>query len=287
MDNASGCAEVLAIAKAFAALPQRPRRSILIAFVAGRGAGPARLAVPGDPPARAGRPDRREHQLRRRQRPRPHARRHPDRPRQVLARRDRASDRRPPGAQAAWATSSPTAASSTAPTSSASPRSACRRSTRKAGTDYIGKPAGWGKEQAEEYEQHRYHQPSDEFDPKWIYDGMIEDAQLGFYTGLVVATQPRRCRPGTPATSSRRRARSRWPRSTGRGSSAAFPHQTAAFPRGKGIMTLGNAGRLAQVAIFTAGNDASGGKDSRSPYNARHSPELAHHSPGWTINLSL
>src|SRR6185295_18345552 len=34
IDNASGCAQILAIAKAFAALPQRPRRSILFAFVA-------------------------------------------------------------------------------------------------------------------------------------------------------------------------------------------------------------------------------------------------------------
>ena len=35
VDNASGCAQVLAIARAFAALPQRPRRSILALFVAG------------------------------------------------------------------------------------------------------------------------------------------------------------------------------------------------------------------------------------------------------------
>ena len=92
---------------------------------------------------------------------------------------------------ASWCpTSSPTAATSTAPTSSASPRSACPAIYSEGGTDYIGKPAGWGKEQANEYEQHRYHQPSDEFDPKWNFDGMIEDAQLGFYAGLVVATNP-------------------------------------------------------------------------------------------------
>ena len=35
VDNASGCAQVLAIARAFAALPQRPRRSIIALFVAG------------------------------------------------------------------------------------------------------------------------------------------------------------------------------------------------------------------------------------------------------------
>src|SRR5262249_36836002 len=35
VDNASGCAQVLAIARAFAALPERPRRSVLALFVAG------------------------------------------------------------------------------------------------------------------------------------------------------------------------------------------------------------------------------------------------------------
>ena len=35
VDNASGCAQVLAVARAFALLPQRPRRTILALFVAG------------------------------------------------------------------------------------------------------------------------------------------------------------------------------------------------------------------------------------------------------------
>ena len=35
VDNASGCAQVLAIARAFALLPERPRRSIMALFVAG------------------------------------------------------------------------------------------------------------------------------------------------------------------------------------------------------------------------------------------------------------
>ena len=35
VDNASGCAQVLAIARAFALLPQRPRRSVMALFVAG------------------------------------------------------------------------------------------------------------------------------------------------------------------------------------------------------------------------------------------------------------
>jgi len=56
-----------------------------------------------------------------------------------------------------------------------------------AGTDIIGKPAGWGKEQHDLYEKEHYHQPSDEINDSWNFDGMIEDAQLGFYVGLNVA----------------------------------------------------------------------------------------------------
>jgi Zn-dependent M28 family amino/carboxypeptidase len=55
------------------------------------------------------------------------------------------------------------------------------------GTDYIGKPAGWGKKQQEEWEEHTYHQPSDEIDDTWQFDGMIEDAQIGFYAAWLVA----------------------------------------------------------------------------------------------------
>jgi Zn-dependent M28 family amino/carboxypeptidase len=55
------------------------------------------------------------------------------------------------------------------------------------GTDFIGRPAGWGKEQIELYEEVRYHQPSDEFDDSWNFEGMIEDASIGFWTGIAVA----------------------------------------------------------------------------------------------------
>ncbi len=55
------------------------------------------------------------------------------------------------------------------------------------GTDFIGRPAGWGKEQIEAYEEAHYHQPSDEIDDSWNLEGMIEDASVGFWTGLIVA----------------------------------------------------------------------------------------------------
>lgn len=55
------------------------------------------------------------------------------------------------------------------------------------GTDFVGKPAGWGKQQLEAYEAQNYHQPSDEITAAWNFDGMIEDARLGFHVGLDVA----------------------------------------------------------------------------------------------------
>ncbi len=58
------------------------------------------------------------------------------------------------------------------------------------GTDFIGHPAGWGKEKLEDWEEHHYHQPSDQYSPSWNFDGMTEDARLGFYCGLDIANDP-------------------------------------------------------------------------------------------------
>lgn len=57
--------------------------------------------------------------------------------------------------------------------------------------DFPGRAADWGKQQVEEFEAHRYHQPGDEFDPDWNYDGLIEDVQLAFWSGLEVANADR------------------------------------------------------------------------------------------------
>ncbi|MCA1582997.1 MAG: M20/M25/M40 family metallo-hydrolase [Acidobacteria bacterium] len=55
------------------------------------------------------------------------------------------------------------------------------------GTDFIGKPAGWGEQQIDHYEKQDYHQPSDEYRDSWDLSGAIEDLQLDFYLGLKVA----------------------------------------------------------------------------------------------------
>ncbi|MEP7312046.1 MAG: M20/M25/M40 family metallo-hydrolase, partial [Pseudomonadota bacterium] len=53
--------------------------------------------------------------------------------------------------------------------------------------EFVGKPAGWGKQQYEDYEAQRYHQPGDEFDLNWNYAGIIADTRLAFWVGLDIA----------------------------------------------------------------------------------------------------
>ena len=55
------------------------------------------------------------------------------------------------------------------------------------GTDFVDRPEGWGKQQVDHYTDMHYHQPSDEYDPSWNLDGMVTDAQLGYWTGLAIA----------------------------------------------------------------------------------------------------
>jgi Zn-dependent M28 family amino/carboxypeptidase len=55
------------------------------------------------------------------------------------------------------------------------------------GTDFVGRPSEWGRQQIEEWELKKYHQPSDKLEDSWSFDGMIEDAQLGFYSGWIIA----------------------------------------------------------------------------------------------------
>ncbi len=57
----------------------------------------------------------------------------------------------------------------------------------KGGTDYIGRPDGWGAEQISAYTAENYHQPSDELNDEWNFDGLVQDARLGFWCGLIIA----------------------------------------------------------------------------------------------------
>jgi Zn-dependent M28 family amino/carboxypeptidase len=185
-DNAAGCAQVLAIARAFAALPQRPHRSVLMLFVAGEEQGllgskyyslhptfaPGKIAanINFDGGNFLGRTkdityvgygksslDGIVKALAQKQGRVVVPDQFPDRG--YFYRSDQFNFAKI-GVPAMYF---------------------------NAGTDYIGKPAGWGRKMKEEWEEHTYHQPSDQIDDTWVFDGMIEDATLGFEAGYVVA----------------------------------------------------------------------------------------------------
>jgi Zn-dependent M28 family amino/carboxypeptidase len=55
------------------------------------------------------------------------------------------------------------------------------------GNSIVGKPADYGEKAYKEYNEKHYHQPSDEVDSKWDYSGAKELARLGVYIGWRVA----------------------------------------------------------------------------------------------------
>jgi Zn-dependent M28 family amino/carboxypeptidase len=59
------------------------------------------------------------------------------------------------------------------------------------GIDYIGKPQGWGLKMRQKYTAENYHQPSDVIQPDWDMSGAIEDCQLYFLVGYRVANDPK------------------------------------------------------------------------------------------------
>jgi Zn-dependent M28 family amino/carboxypeptidase len=58
------------------------------------------------------------------------------------------------------------------------------------GNRVIGKPAGWGEEQETDYREHRYHQQADEFDPSWDFSGLAKLTEFSFELGRRIANQP-------------------------------------------------------------------------------------------------
>ena len=63
-----------------------------------------------------------------------------------------------------------------------------------AGTDFVGRPKNWGVEQEDDYTAHRYHQPADEYRPDFDLSGAVQLSTivLGFGESLANA-------PGLPA----------------------------------------------------------------------------------------
>ena len=185
VDNASGCAQVLAIARAFAALHEPPRRSVLALFVAGEERG-----LLGS----------RYYAL------------HPSFPAGRIA-----ADVNIDGGNIFGRTRDATlismGKSSLDEVAGSVARSQGRvlkpdqfpdrgyyyRSDQFAfakigvpalffadGTDFIGRPADWGRKQIEEWELKKYHQPADKLDGSWNFEGMIQDAQLDMLSAWLI-----------------------------------------------------------------------------------------------------
>ena len=56
-----------------------------------------------------------------------------------------------------------------------------------AGTEFIGKPAGYGMKKRDEYTSKDYHAVTDEVKPDWDLSGGVEDVRLLFKVGHIVA----------------------------------------------------------------------------------------------------
>lgn len=55
------------------------------------------------------------------------------------------------------------------------------------GRQVIDKPEAWAKQVSDDYRKNRYHQPADEYDPSWDFSASAQMAQLGFWLGWEAA----------------------------------------------------------------------------------------------------
>ncbi|HVT36427.1 MAG TPA: M28 family peptidase [Nevskiaceae bacterium] len=76
------------------------------------------------------------------------------------------------------------------------------------GIEVLGRPAGWGAAQKEAFVKNDYHQPSDELRDSWDFSGAVEDAQLLYQLGARVADAPQlpAWTPGDEFEGARKRA---------------------------------------------------------------------------------
>jgi Zn-dependent M28 family amino/carboxypeptidase len=57
----------------------------------------------------------------------------------------------------------------------------------KSGVDFIGREPGWGEKQYADWIRHTYHTPGDEVEESWNLDGLTEDARLAFRLAAAIA----------------------------------------------------------------------------------------------------
>jgi Zn-dependent M28 family amino/carboxypeptidase len=58
------------------------------------------------------------------------------------------------------------------------------------GIDFVGRPPTWGMEMRRRYTEQDYHKPSDQVRADWDMSGAVQDAQLFFLVGYRVANDP-------------------------------------------------------------------------------------------------
>ncbi len=207
LDNASGCAQVLAIARAFATLPEPPRRSLLFLFVAAEEQGLLGSAYYA---------------------------RHPTFPPGRIAANvnldggniwGRTTDLTFIGygkssldavVEAAAARQGRTLKGDQFPDRGFFYRSDQFNFAKigvpaiylDTGTEFRDRPPNWGREQIEAWEAEHYHQPSDELTDDWEFSGMVEDARLAFECAYAVAQaeEPPSWKPGDEFEAARREA---------------------------------------------------------------------------------
>jgi Zn-dependent M28 family amino/carboxypeptidase len=56
------------------------------------------------------------------------------------------------------------------------------------GEDYLGRPAGWGRQKSDEYVAQHYHKVSDDIKPEWDLGGAVQEIQLLLRVGLDIAS---------------------------------------------------------------------------------------------------
>jgi Zn-dependent M28 family amino/carboxypeptidase len=54
----------------------------------------------------------------------------------------------------------------------------------ESGTKFVGHSEKWAEEQNQDYREHRYHQPSDEYSLNWDFSGMVQQVRIAYLIGL-------------------------------------------------------------------------------------------------------
>ncbi len=186
VDNATGCAQLLALARAFAELPQRPRRSLLFLFVAAEEQGllgsQFYTAHPTFPPGRIA------------------ANINLDSANIYGRTQDVTFVGLGKSSLDAVVTAAATARGRLVKGDQAPEKGSFYRSDQfnfarigvpaiylDPGTDFVGENAAAAKASQGSYDSTCYHQPCDELTSDWIWDGMVEDTELALACGLVIA----------------------------------------------------------------------------------------------------